>query len=729
MQTNGSWTDIDYKSTAVAIWPPLDHLERIRNMSYVYLQSGQSLYLNAGLLTKIDSALTYWYKVKPTSTNWWQGTIGKQMHLNVIGILMKDYLRKTLLTQIINDLSAAPSMTGANLTDISTSVIYRGLIEGDLARVNSGLTAISNEIKISSGDGLKIDNSFHQHGAFLYNGGYGLVFLKSTTYWAEKTAKTTLAFAQPKVTLLSNMLLKGNRWMTRGITQDYGADGRGISRESASGTAQECITYATRMANVDVVNNKALVTMADRIQKGERQDVIGSRHFWKSDFSSHHRAAFYTSVKMCSKRTVGTEGGNGENLKGYWLPFGVNFILRKGNEYHNIFPIWDWGLLPGVTSPNISPFPGSPLTQQETFVGGVTDSTYGVSAMKLNIQNTSAKKAWFLFDKEWVALGTDITSTNAAEVNTTLNQTYLNTSNLLVNGSPILNGVYKYDSLKWVMNDSVAYVFLEKKPVILKAQTQSGSWYDINTSQSKTIISKDVFTLCLPHGKTPVNASYQYAIVPGISPADAADYYKNIPLSVLKNTSQIQAVTHIASNVTGVVFYQPDTLTINNLLRISVNRACIVLVRKVDNDKYAVTIADPERTQTQIVGTLYNKNNISKSSTFIMPSGDNAGKSVSATIVLPSVLNIESVNNDSFILSVYPNPSKGDFTVGFNSDNKSTYSLEITNALGEIVYKEVIRDVKGEYKKALNVGKGISGIYTLRLSNAQNQTVKKIIVL
>lgn len=101
--------------------------------------------------------------------------------------------------------------------------------------------------------------------------------------------------------------------------------------------------------------------------------------------------------------------------------------------------------------------------------------------------------------------------------------------------------------------------------------------------------------------------------------------------------------------------------------------------------------------------------------------------SPASNVVNISIVGIDEIGNPNQ-LSIYPNPSNGDFTIEFNSDNKSTYGLEITNALGELLYQEEIKDFKGEYTKLLNVGKGISGIYTLRLINTKNQTVKKIIV-
>ncbi len=57
---------------------------------------------------------------------------------------------------------------------------------------------------------------------------------------------------------------------------------------------------------------------------------------------------------MCSERTVGIElNMNSENKLGYWLPYGLTYIYRRGDEYTAIFPVWDWALLPGVTSPHV----------------------------------------------------------------------------------------------------------------------------------------------------------------------------------------------------------------------------------------------------------------------------------------------------------------------------------------------------------------------------------------
>ena len=57
--------------------------------------------------------------------------------------------------------------------------------------------------------------------------------------------------------------------------------------------------------------------------------------------------------------------------------------------------------------------------------------------------------------------------------------------------------------------------FPQKEEVFLTAQTQSGRWYDINTSKSKKEEKEDVFTLGINHGVAPKDGSYAYIVVPG----------------------------------------------------------------------------------------------------------------------------------------------------------------------------------------------------------------------
>lgn len=79
-------------------------------------------------------------------------------------------------------------------------------------------------------------------------------------------------------------------------------------------------------------------------------------------------------------------------------------------------------------------------------------------------------------------------------------------------------------------------------------------------------------------------------------------------------------------------------------------------------------------------------------------------------------------------LSVFPNPTEGNFTLSFNGFEKSNYLIEVKNALGQSVYKEEVRDLSGNYSKSVSLEKYGKGIYTVSISNNSSQAVKKLIV-
>jgi hypothetical protein len=78
---------------------------------------------------------------------------------------------------------------------------------------------------------------------------------------------------------------------------------------------------------------------------------------------------------------------------------------------------------------------------------------------------------------------------------------------------------------------------------------------------------------------------------------------------------------------------------------------------------------------------------------------------------------------------VYPNPNEGSFNVSFEINTKSSYTLELKNALGQIVYSENLpADFTGQCIKQINIADYSKGIYTLSLTGAQQKINKKIVV-
>lgn len=95
--------------------------------------------------------------------------------------------------------------------------------------------------------------------------------------------------------------------------------------------------------------------------------------------------------------------------------------------------------------------------------------------------------------------------------------------------------------------------------------------------------------------------------------------------------------------------------------------------------------------------------------------------------ILITTTGIEDANN-VFGLSIYPNPNDGNFTVNFNTAIKGDYKVELTNALGQLIFKDELKQYSGEYHKKLSVVDYGKGVYTITLTNEKNEVVKKIIV-
>ncbi len=97
-------------------------------------------------------------------------------------------------------------------------------------------------------------------------------------------------------------------------------------------------------------------------------------------------------------------------------------------------------------------------------------------------------------------------------------------------------------------------------------------------------------------------------------------------------------------------------------------------------------------------------------------------------VIIGKATGINNIDNDAFF-NVYPNPNEGSFNVSFEVSKKSSYTLELKNVLGQIVYSEKLpADFVGQYSKQINISEYSKGIYTLSLTDAQQSINKKIIV-
>src|SRR6185503_21048143 len=166
----------------------------------------------------------------------------------------------------------------------------------------------------------------------------------------------------------------------------------------------------SRFARFDTAHAADYLAYVARNRPGATNDLVGDNYFYRSDALFHRLPDLFLSLKMSSTRVVGTEIVNGENKLGYHAGDGMLLAQRTGDEYHDIFPLWDWKKLPGVTDAQ-TPLPKFNHTFVPVdFVGAASDGVHGVAAMNYERDGVTARKAWFFGNEGVVALGAGITA-------------------------------------------------------------------------------------------------------------------------------------------------------------------------------------------------------------------------------------------------------------------------------------------------------------------------------
>lgn len=620
IRPDGSWADIDYDAVVLG-FPAGKHLDRLVNMSLAYAKEGTGYTASEELRDKILAALDCFYKKRPTSTNWWYIDIGAPQEYMVALLLMKGKIdRQTLLhySSYLEDRTGNQAHQGKNRTWVSNITICKGCIEDNCALIEKGFASIASTICISGIDGeegIKIDYSLHQHRPQLYSGGYGMGFmadLAETIYLVRGLSFSGL-FTPAKIQILSDVMLQGQMLFGYRQGYDFGTVGRNISRpNSLNNVSPHTLDL---MAVIDPAHADRYKAWEAHIQ-GAPYPEPGNKYFWKSDIMTHHGANYYLSAKVISTRTNGTEMLNGENLKGYYLPLGATNILVRGDEYKDIFPVWDWTRVPGTTSvanPSTADLRWY-LFGSNRFAGGAGNSRNGLIAFENAYNGVQAKKAYFFFGDAMVCLGAGIEAVKTQDVRTSVNQCLLN--------GEIQTGA------NWVYHDRVGYLFPEHDSITVRHSLQKGSWSLLSNDSSNDTIAKDVFNLWINHGKAPIGGTYYYIVMPDRSLAGFKKEVTAYGFTLIKNTPQVQAIRNGMMHNYGAVFYEPGEIELDNGLHLSVDKSAVIYLEKTP-EGYELTVSDPLHSQ-QSVHVGLNATTVEVK----FPQGDLKGKGVTVALSL-----------------------------------------------------------------------------------------------
>ncbi|OAS20471.1 polysaccharide lyase family 8 super-sandwich domain-containing protein [Paenibacillus oryzisoli] len=638
------------------------------DMAIAYRTYGSPLMGDAGLKAAIIDGLDwlhgriYYSGATTGGSNWWYWQIGNPLALNDVVALMYDDLSQTQIDEniaAVNYFQNNINMTGANLMwEIQVCTIAAILAKNNvptgisIADARDGMSDFLPYV--TNGDGFYTDGSFIQHTRLAYTGGYGtsllsslakIMYLLDGSTW-EVTDANFANIYQWIYDSFEPLVYKGNLMDT--------VRGREISRYKnqdnvASGGVVSALIYLSYLApgtdaaafrsivkgwlqadpNKNYYNGVSmwLLTEAKNILNDTaivpRAEQLKYQQFASMDRVVQVRPGYGFNVGMSSDRIMNYESINSENRNIWHVGDGMTTLYNNDvtqfNE--NFWPTVNNYRLPGTTV--LSGVPQESEMGKSAWVGG-TDilGLYGVTGMEYHALGESAtvpdktltaKKSWFMFDDEIVALGSDINSTDGVTTETIVENRKINSAG---DNTLTVNGTAKSTTLGWaetmsgtnyihlggnVSGSDIGYYFPEGSTIKGLREARTGKWYDLNTnkgSYTTTNYTHNYMTLWFDHGVNPTNGTYSYVLLPNKTSTAVASYSTSPNIIVLENSSEAQAVKETGLNITGINFWQDARKTVDGVTSDSKSS---VMTRETAND-FEVSVSDPTQDN---VGNIY----------------------------------------------------------------------------------------------------------------------------
>jgi chondroitin AC lyase len=741
INSDGSWSDLDYNSTVASNWPGTTHLNRVLDLSLAYTLKSSNYYNNSNVSQKIIASLNFFYTRDPQSTNWYVHQIGNPQRLGRILILMRggtekipSTLENNILKRIKETGSDPLTRTGANKSDIAIHWVYRGCLTKDHQVLAHGVEQVFYPVFMTTQEGLQHDYAYFQHGQQLYTGGYGVAFVRNTLNLAVCTLGTEYELSNEKTNLLTTFFRDHYLNIIRGQTYMYNTVGRQIALSGGVG-ASYVAALALKFKKIDPGNAAVYDAAAARLSSTRSADYqIPTRHYhyWRGDYTLVNSPEYAFDVRMASNRICRNENGNGQNLKGYFLTEGAYSVVLDGSEYRNIFPVWDWAKIPGTTLPHMATIPNPGQWEKPgnaVFAGGVSNGNYGVTTYFMDNQeynvNTEAKKSWFMFGEEIVCLGAGIKSMATVNVNTTVNQCMQNGGAYAKQtGSEsyvsIGSTVSYSGTLEWVHHNKVAYYFPNGGNLNLSFAPQSGSWYSIATTESKTNLTSNVFKLWFNHGYRPTQARYEYIIVPNKTLTQARNYNVS-DIVIAANGADLQAVYNKKLKLWGMVFYKATTFS-NDDFSVSVDAPCVLMMENPGTSMIKGWLADPSQSLSTI-NVQYISKTSGNSETIIntMPKMPHAGSTVE--FFIQNTSSTVEIKDDKVVQKnkLIPNPVVKGVPVSliYNSLNNLPVNLSLLDMSGKVLMNATRETVSGKNVFPITTNMLTPGVYLVCTRNEE----------
>lgn len=629
LRKDGSWIDINYKDTKRSGWEPRLHPERILEMVKAFMSPGLDYYKSPVLENTIHSAMAYWFKAGLKCSNWYYNEIGVPRTMGTAFILFDEYLTADERINAVKVMGNSKfGMTGQNKVWLAGNVMMRAVLQNDFDLVRQARDTIVSEITKGGAEGIKDDWSFHQHGPQQQFGNYGLAYIYTMGLFSGIFADTSLAFSADQLRILSTLLTEGYQWIIWNGKMDISALGRQLFSSAPLHKALS-LAFAANSLSGDVYS----IIMSNCFS--DDNSFVGHKHFWQSDYTVSRRQDWMATLKMSSQRVIGVESLNGDNMRGYYMADGALYVYRDASEYYDIFPLWDWRRLPGVTAylddnaPMPQPDKKDKYTNRTNFVGGLSDGKNGISAMQLRKDGLTADKFWFFADSAIVCLGAGIEADSTLQVATSIEQCWEKGKVYMYRGAEPISfkegAEYDINGLK-ILHNGLGYIFLQDEgKCIIDVAKVKGSWHDIMQMYPKETVSGNVFSIYLNHGKSPADESYSYMIIPGMDEEALKDFNSDA-FRILNNDRNIQSVMY--NDICWAAVKNPSELDLSASLSVNFLTAGLYRIETRQGKVVSVIYADPTQ-QLDTVSFLINNRKFSSQ----LPEGAMKGTEVTITLI------------------------------------------------------------------------------------------------
>lgn len=678
MNVNGGFTDLNYSGdTDLRV-----HLNRINSLASAYTNSsnGSTYYNNNTIKQKYYLSLRFWITTNHNPSNWWYRQIAYPKEVSKGFVLLADNLKvddlnlyNSAVSYLMWGYNQNAHMDGANISDTIIGALGAAVCESNTTLLGEFRNWIDGMLLIDdTGEGIGADYMFAQHSGYgrqINATSYGNEMYKSVLSYIEATNGTV--YGVTHLANLENGILNAFQWISFKNHYDPSTSGRKLN---SSTSMAELVSISDRMLALNSPQ-KAALTIANQRIKGANT-LVGNSMFWRLDYMIHRNLNYMMSTRMTSTRTVSTESdGVSVGIYNYYSGAGANYVTVTGSEYDgSFFTNFNYRQFPGTTAeqdtgtlPRITWGQGG--TNGNAFAGGVSNGTIGCSGMIWNKRKVTAYKSWFCFPDEIVALGAGVTETGGtANVYTTLNQTNFNA----------IEGV-SYEKEGSVTTTTTATNFNVVAPSWLYHESIGYANLDTNVNQLFVVNTNNgVVAMAVDHGINPSNKKYSYAILPNASLAAMPSLVSGLPgkIVVESNTAGIQAVTHVPSNSTQIVFSAAagGSLAMATGDQITADAPCALILDRTAGKIY-VSNPRAESAGTNVLLT-YLKDGVTTSNTVVFPTENLSGSTTSFSL---SNLSVESAQPDRNIKArVLFDKNKIKMATNFPIDSVVIYTMSGT---------------------------------------------------